>query len=176
MITTIEKIFGEDASKHWWFLDVKDKVVLDLGSGRWYTEDQEEFTPMYFERMGASQVVAVDSDEGSQRGYFTETFGHNPKYVFIGMLIDTTEQIRGLIQQYKPHVIKMDIEGAEVYIEGLTAEDMSCVKEVGFEYHETAQVSVEDMKQMLIRKLREWGFSSDEDSNLDTGVLLHAKR
>ena len=101
------------------------------------------------------------------------------------MKIDTDWQIRELLKTYKPEVIKMDIEGSEIHMKGLTAEDMSCVKEVGFEFHTMAilddsgnevRISGEEMKQFLIEKLREWGFSDSNDTQLDTGVLIHAKR
>lgn len=166
MITTIKEIFGENASQHWWFLDVKDKVVLDLGCGIWYSDDPEEYTPMYFERNGASKVIGVDAD----CGYFIDKYEGNPKYEFIGMRIDCPEHLRELLQQYRPDVLKMDIEGYEMHMEEITAEDMSSVTEIGFEWHS------DELKAMLLRKLREWGFSSSEDSNLDTGVLFHAKR
>ena len=63
-----EKIIrSEDPAQHWYFLDVQDKTVLDLGCGLW---DSQMPTPYYFlKERRAARVVGVDSSVDSYNWY-----------------------------------------------------------------------------------------------------------
>lgn len=135
----MKNIINEEPDIHWGFLDVKDKVVLDLGCGKFYSSIS---TAEYFLNSGAESVIGVDlSDIGITDDRFTMIIEH----------IHSTEQLEDLNYRIYPDVIKCDIEGAEMYFDGIPGLP-----------GETTQFAVEyhDNKTKLIceKKLKEWGF------------------
>ena len=101
------RIGSEEPIDHWGFLDVKDKVILDLGCSPFHSSIS---TPQYFIEKGASKVIGIDL------GYMQWT---NDKLIMIPMTIQNTKQIQDLLAIYKPDIIKADIEGAEFVFGGI---------------------------------------------------------
>jgi hypothetical protein len=146
----------ERPSDHWGFLEIKERVVLDLGHGIW--EQNVDTTPVYFLNEGASMVIGIDPNEPSYNWYRDNLktdrfFQHND-------FIDSTEKFKFYINAYKPQVLKIDIEGGEIFMNNLTAEDMESVREIGVEYHSLAcRVTIETMAT-------HWGFNIEEQYQL----------
>lgn len=148
----VSKITSEEPEIHWPFMKVKDKIVLDLGCGLFYSK---QATPDWFIQEGAKQVIGIDLGN------------ENPNhFTYHQMNISSKENILQLLNQYKPDVIKCDIEGAEVYFKDISTSDMDSVKQFAVEYHDNS------LKLLMEQKITEWGFTSvdlyqlfDEDIN-----------
>jgi SAM-dependent methyltransferase len=143
-------IESENSTDHWPYFDATNHNVLDLGCGRWYTEDKEELSPFYFGRT-ANTVVGIDSNPNDIEYYINETNG-NVKYIFERIELNNVNQFKELILKYSITAIKCDIEGHEISMLDLTSEDLINVVELGIEYHN------EDLKNSFISKVQEWGF------------------
>jgi SAM-dependent methyltransferase len=144
-------IESENSSEHWPHFDVKDKVVLDLGCGRWYTTDFAELSPIYFAKT-AKLVVGVDCS-GDEINFYKDVTKDNSKYVFESICINNVDQVTQLLKDYKVTAFKCDIEGAEEVLLHLTKEDLKDVEEFAIEYHSEA------LKQAFLSKVEEWGFT-----------------
>jgi hypothetical protein len=167
-----EKIIrSEDPSEHWHFLDVKDKIVLDLGCGLW---DSQMPTPYYFlKERGASKVIGVDSSVDSYNWYMTNF--KEPNFLLHLDNIDHIDKFKMYIGFIKPHVIKIDIEGMELLMGNLTKELMEPVKEMAIEYHGLAH------NIMLKTMFNEWGFTevdqyAFEGIPVDSQGVFHARK
>ena len=148
----VTKITSEEPEIHWPFIKVKDKIVLDLGCGLFYSKQS---TPDWFVQEGAKQVIGVDLGNDNP-SYFT----------YHQMNISSKDDILQLLDEYKPDVIKCDIEGAEVYFKDISTSDIDSVKQFAVEYHDNS------LKLLMEQKITEWGFTSvnlyqlfDEDIN-----------
>jgi precorrin-6B methylase 2 len=120
----IPPIYLEDYDSHWGFTDFKNKVILDLGA-------DYGSTAYYFLQKGAGMVIAVEgNDELFEK--LKRNFKDNPKVIPIHMKISRGQQVEELIDKYRPDLVKVDIEGAEIYI--LNA-DVKKVKEWLIETH-----------------------------------------
>lgn len=68
---------NENPIEHWQYINVKDRVVLDLGCGRWekieHRNQDWPTTPEYFLMNSAKEVIAVDADSGEIE-WFTNKF------------------------------------------------------------------------------------------------------
>lgn len=138
----MKNINSEEPDVHWNFLNVKDKRVLDLGCGKFYSSIS---TAEYFLNQGARSVIGIDlSDIGLDRYNFA---------MYIERII-STEQIEGLLIRYVPEIVKCDIEGAEKYLEGIS--EIPSVEEIAIEYHDAVT------KEICKRKLKEWKFNDIE--------------
>lgn len=144
----IKVIQTEDPKEHWGFLSVEDRIVLDLGHGIW--EPNVQPTPLYFLYEGASKVIGIDPSQPSYEWYKNNL--QTDKFIQHNDYIDSPDKIKIYVNYYKPHVIKCDIEGGEIYLNQLTKEDMESVKEIGIEYHNL------QCKVLVQSKLQEWGF------------------
>jgi hypothetical protein len=131
-------IISEEPHVHWHFLDVNNKIVLDLGCNKFYSNMS---TAEYFVNQGALTVIGVDL---SQNDFIHKNFIMELKN------IDSSEKIKFLIEKYKPSVMKVDIEGSEKYFEFL--ENIDPCESIAVEYHDN------NMKTMLIKKLNSFGF------------------
>lgn len=153
------KITSEEPEIHWPFLKVKDKVVLDLGCGLFYSKLA---TPDWFVNQGAKKVVGVDMAND------------NPThFIYHKKPILSKEDILDLLYEYKPEVIKCDIEGAEVYFKDITIEDMNSVNQFAVEYHDN------DLKLLMEKKIKDWGFENSDthqlfDENIDRIGVIYA--
>lgn len=154
-------VTSEEPSNHWGFIDFKDKVVLDLGCGKFHSSIS---TYEWFLQNGANQVIGVDlGNETSE----------NINFIYSGGGIDSKERLLNLLNEYNPEIIKSDIEGAEIHFKDIN--NLHSVKEFAIEYHSA------DLKKMLLDKFVTWGFDSIEeiqlmDCNIEEQGVLYAKK
>lgn len=145
-------IESENSTDHWPYFEVEGKNVLDLGCGRWYTEDLNECSPIYFGIKNANKVVGVDGNPDDINFYTSSTEG-NPKFVFISEHISNASQVKSMIDEHSITALKCDIEGGEICLLDLTASDLESITELAIEFHS------EELKQSFTSKVLEWGFT-----------------
>lgn len=147
-------IFSENSSEHWSKLNVDEMTVLDLGIGRWGTNNISETSPVYFKNKNAVLIVGVDSDKNEvdfYKQYFSENYSDGS--IFINKVIDNSEELYSLISNYKINAIKCDIEGAEIYLIKLKLQEFGSLKTVAVEYHSPLL-----LKQIINVNSLEWKF------------------
>ena len=164
---------SENSTDHWPYFDIKNHNVLDLGCGRWYTKETNEFSPIYFKNMGANKVIGVDGNDNDIEFYKNLTT-NDPSYVFICKMIQNINDVKELLNTYSITALKSDIEGGEIVLLDLTKEDLINIKELAIEFH------TEDLKQSFIKKIEEWGFVINVEANFANtpshlGVLFCSK-
>jgi len=160
-------ITSEDPKEHWRFLPVKDKVVLDLGCGI-----NSEFTPTpwyFLQEKKAKRVIGVDSDRQSydwfKQNYLVKDF------LPIMDMVDRIEKFELYLGYYRPEVVKIDVEGSEIFLNALNPEYLSSIEHIGIEYHNlSCLISCE-------HKLKEAGFELEyykfEHLDIDYQGVLH---
>jgi len=156
----MKNINSEHPHEHWSFLDVKDKIVLDMGCSFYDATYNPGMlsSAEWFVKMGANIVIGIDVNSYEVEKY-NVVYKNNPKYKVFKLFVDSSEKIKDLLK-YNPDVIKCDIEGGEIYFNDITKEEMECVHQIGIEYHDEAT------KQMCESKLSEWGFDFVEQYSL----------
>ena len=97
-----------DLETHWGWLDVKGKVVLDVGADYGSTAD-------FFLSRGAAGVIAVEGDPRSFRRLkaFTE---RAPNVKAVQKRVASVADWRELLTSYTAHVVKVDCEGGEGFL------------------------------------------------------------
>jgi SAM-dependent methyltransferase len=138
-IMSQKKIQTEEPDEHWSFLDFKDKVVLDLGCGKFYSSIS---TAQWFLNKGALKVIGVDLSKENI---------DNDRFISYAKAIRSTKDLEYFLK-YEPEVIKCDIEGAEIYFRDIPS--LPSVKQIAFEYHCPATKKV--CEESFIR----WGFEN----------------
>ena len=110
-----------------WTLDVKGKIVLDIGADVGSTAD-------YFLRNGAKEVIAV---EGNRELY--AQLEENSKIVSgikpVYKLLCCYGGFEELIEKYKPDIVKIDCEGMELHLINVNNDILRTVKEYMVEVH-----------------------------------------
>lgn len=95
------KVNTENPIEHWKYINVKNKIVLDLGCGRWEKierRDPEWFTtPEYFISMGASKVFAIDINQ-EEIDWFNNNFKQTPQYEFSCRAINSIDTVEAIIR------------------------------------------------------------------------------
>lgn len=124
-------IESEAPSEHWRFLPIEDQVVVDLGCGINNTEHIP--TPIYWIQKKAKLVVGVDPSEQSYQWYKQNLNIKN--FINVMDYVDRLEKFELYLGYYKPSVLKIDIEGSELYLNGLNPEYLSGIRHIGIEYH-----------------------------------------
>jgi hypothetical protein len=142
------------------FLNPKNKNFLDLGCGRHSDRDgnwtlpTSEYTPIFAVNKGAKKVVGVDSRDTEKifyEEYFKENF-KNIEYNFYTDLIESSEQVKGLVKKHEIDFIKTDIEGYETLFLTWTKEDFENISDFVIEYH------TNEIKESFLQRINEWGF------------------
>jgi SAM-dependent methyltransferase len=125
------EITSENPEIHWGFLPTENETILDLGCGI----NNNEFipTPMYWNQKGAKNIIGVDSSEQSYQ-WFKQNFNVK-NFINVMDYVDRIEKFELYIGYYKPTVIKIDVEGSEIYLNALKPEFLEGVKHIGIEYH-----------------------------------------
>jgi hypothetical protein len=123
-------ITSESPDVHWKFLPTKDETILDLGCGI-----NSEFTPtpVYWIQNGAKQVYGVDPGQDSYNWFNTNFKLKN--FLPIMDWVDRLEKFEFYINATKPTVMKIDVEGSEIFLMGLKPELLEGVRHIGIEYH-----------------------------------------
>jgi len=124
-------IRSEKPEDHWYFLPVQDKVVLDLGCG---INSEHIPTPWYFlEQRKAKKVYGVDPDLNSYN-WFRQN--HNVQnFIHFMDFVDRLEKFEWYFENSKPQVIKIDVEGSEIFLHALNPKYLLGVTDIAIEYH-----------------------------------------
>lgn len=138
----MKKIQSEEPIEHWSFLNSKNKIVLDLGCGKFYSSIS---TAQWFLDEGANKVIGVDLSKEAIE---------DEKFIPYAKAINSAEDLQYFLQ-YMPEVIKCDIEGAEKYFKDISELPYS-VKEIAIEYHDA------DTKNICEEQFKIWGFTNIE--------------
>lgn len=168
-------ILSENSEHHWPYLNVKERVLLDLGCGRHDTVDLFQSSAVYLGEKGATKVIAIDG-RLEEIQYFNDNNPNREKYIFLHQFINSPEDIRDLLRKYKPTAIKCDIEEYEVNFYDITKEEMNDVVEFGLEYHSL------DILAKMTKKIEEWGFEIHTEAKFgfvdafQMGVLFCSKK
>ena len=169
-------ITSEDSRIHWKYLEVADKIVLDLGCGLWEVSDLEAASPVYFKNKGAKKVIGVDLNEKDinvLKMYFDEHFPADGSE-FLVKSITTTNDLTTLITQYQIESIKCDIEGFEKVMFSIDKSQIENIKNISVEYHNR------QLLLGLLQTLKKWDFSVINHSNFtyasQTMGVITAKR
>jgi SAM-dependent methyltransferase len=125
------EIRTENPAEHWGFLPVRSQRVLDLGCGI----NNNEFTPtpMYWIQNEAEFVVGIDPSPQSYEWYKSNF--NIKKFVNVMDYIDRIEKFQLYLGYYKPDILKIDVEGGELYLNGLESKYLDGVRHIGIEYH-----------------------------------------
>ena len=148
-------IDSEKSSVHWKYLDVSNKIVLDLGCGLWRVNDMQESSPVYFKNRGAKKIIGVDlnaNDINVLKGYFDEHFKDDGSE-FLVKAIATTNDMVELITKYQIQSIKCDIEGFEKVMFDIDKSLINSVTDISVEYH------THILFLNLINTFNNWGFT-----------------
>lgn len=138
---------SENPLEHWSDIeDLRDRVVLDLGCG--WIDHGHASTPEYFLSRGAKKIIGIDSTQ-SEINKLNEIY---PYHIFICKTINSTEDLQEVITKYQPDFIKMDIEGAEIYLKDIPKEVFNSIKEFAIEYHNP------ECKKVITDKFEELNF------------------
>lgn len=156
----MKNIPTEDPKHHWSFLDVKDKLVMDMGCSFYeaYYNPGMLSSAEWFIENGAAQVIGFDGDPAEVKKY-NVVYKNDPRYEVFELWLNSPDHIRKLLE-FKPQVIKCDIEGAEINFLSITKKEMECVEEIAFEYHDVST------REMCETKLKEWGFNFIEQYSI----------
>jgi hypothetical protein len=152
---------------HWRYIDVENRIVLDLGCGRWSSQDKHLSTAEFFIRMGAKRVIGVDCDN-KEITALQEKLTNDSLYEFIEVKIDSAQKILSLYEKYKPDCVKCDTEGAENLLFAINNEHFNKVEEYYIETHGV------EMYEECIEKLQENDYAIREQINL-THTNNHCK-
>lgn len=124
-------IDSESPNEHWADLDATGKIMLDLGCGFWTEEERQKGngTSRYFISQNPIKYIGIDSNSKDIKRLSNEF----PQGIFIEKSIGTTKDVLNLILEYRPNIIKCDIEGMEDALFGLNSRDG--INEIGIETH-----------------------------------------
>jgi len=151
----LEKITSENPENHWRFLNPKDKIVMDMGCSFWDSTWNEGWlsSSEYFVSKGAKKLIGFDCAEHDILKY-KKLYGNDGTYYTFHLCVNTDKHIEDLLLQYKPQMIKCDIEGAEIHFQNVKKDMIPFVEEIAIEYHNCPT------REMCENKIKEWGFNS----------------
>jgi len=124
-------ITSEDPSIHWSFLPIDGETILDLGCG---INNQEHLpTPLYWVQNKAKMVYGVDPGQPSY-DWFKQNFVVK-NFINIMDWVDRTEKFELYMNATKPTVMKIDVEGSEIFMNAVNPECLEGIRHIGIEYH-----------------------------------------
>lgn len=118
---------SEDYDQHWGFASFAGKSVLDIGAD-WGS------TAYYFLEHDAIKVVAVEGSKVSAPELFNN-YGSEPNIVCIEKIVQSPDDFENLISSHKADIVKVDIEGAEKHLLGVSMDTILKIKEWLVETH-----------------------------------------
>ena len=157
------KVNNENPIEHWQFVEVENKIVLDLGCGRWEKVEKRDknwlTTPEYFISKGASKVIAIDIDLAEISWFLHQNFDPN-KYTFLQQNITSNDDIATLIDTYKPNCIKCDIETGERFLLDIDKKKFLSVEQFYIETHG------DDLYQQFLNIFNKYNYTIVEQIDL----------
>lgn len=167
---TIVSSTGESMEEHYnsetLGISYKDKVILDLGAS-W--GDSSE----YFLHMGAKTVIAVEGNQIMYDGLLKTSELFKEKIIPIFLSIDNPGSLEKLIIDYKPDIVKADIEGAEIHLYNIKNEIWNLAPEYLIETHEG--YLGQNLDGLMIKKSEENNYQIVK--NITTGIhMIYAKK
>jgi SAM-dependent methyltransferase len=127
----VDLIRTEDPADHWRFLPVEGETILDLGCG--INNQDYTPTPMYWVQKRAKMVYGVDP---SQQSYDWYKQNFNVKnFINIMDYVDRTEKFDLYMTATKPTVMKIDVEGSEIFLNAIKPSSLDGIRHIGIEYH-----------------------------------------
>lgn len=119
---------GADYQKHWGFLNVEGRVVLDVGA-------DYGSTAVYFLSKGADGVIAVEGCEGHYRRL--EALAEKERRIVPAQMhVSCAEDWWIHLHAFEPDVLKVDCEGCEAYLLDVSDSSFASVVEMGLEVHD----------------------------------------
>jgi len=138
-MVNVEKVDTENPSLHWKYIECENKVVIDLGCGRWEKVEHRDqswpTTPEYLVQLGASKVYAFDIDKNEIEWYKNNICPISPKIKPFCVNLNNLEIIKKIYSDIKPDVVKCDIELNEALLLELSDEEFSSVELYAIETH-----------------------------------------
>ena len=163
-------IHNEDPTIHWGFLPIENETILDLGCGI----NNQEFlpTPMYWIQGKAKMVYGVDPGQQSY-DWFKQNLNLK-NFINIMDWVDRTEKFELYMKATKPSVMKIDVEGSEIFMNAINPEYFEGIRHIGIEYHNLAcLLSCEHILKDLGYDLYYYKFNH---LDLDHQGVLHAHK
>lgn len=153
------KKFNDDSPIYHWpnqYLNVKNKIVLDLGCGNIGQLDTLSFpsTPEHLINNGAKQVIALDTNQSDIQ--YLKSKINSSIGVFLHESLNSSEQLKNLISKYNINAIKSDCEGGEIFIFSLDDETFKLIDEY---YIETQNPM---LHALAMQKLNSCGYKIKE--------------
>ena len=151
---TIKYIYTEDPKEHWKFLNCTNERVVDFGCC-YNDKDQENTrvnklgTPQFILAQNPIMYVGLDIYEPDLIELKKEIQQENA--FFFNLKLDSSEKVQKVFDDYLPTVIKMDIEGAELYM--CDTVPPNCLKQIAVESHN------QQIENMLISWSNKWNFA-----------------
>jgi hypothetical protein len=129
-------------------------------------------TALYFLEKGAKRVIAVESDPDlfNQLKSNLET---ESRVVPIMLKIARPEDFEYIISRFCPDVLKVDCEGCEIHLEGVTAETLTKVPEYLIEVHDHIGCPTKSQIQHLFEAI---GYLHETYEVLLNVAVVHAKK
>jgi hypothetical protein len=161
-------ITTENPSEHWGFLPTQDETILDLGCGI-----NSEFTPtpLYWIQNKAKMVYGVDPSKESY-DWFKQNFNVK-NFIHIMDYVDRVEKFE-LYFGFKPSVVKIDVEGSEIFLNAVKPELFDGIRHIGIEYHNlSCLLSCEQILKSLDYEIDYYKFNH---LDLDYQGVLHAHK
>ena len=105
-----DRISSEAPVDHWGDIDCTGVTVLDLGAGDFGMRHEKPYisTVDHWLGLGAASVIAVDMNLRD-----LVEVGGDDRVTIVADTMFHSSQIDALLEQYRPAIVKVDIEGAE---------------------------------------------------------------
>ena len=129
--------------------------VLDLGCGLWGTPPPS--TPRWIFARGPQAVLGIDSN-AKDVDWLKQ---HIPGPSYRCLKIDSPAIVAALLEEFRPTVVKSDVEGAEAHLLAVDDELFASVVYYAIEAHSPA------LQQEALAKLAQCGFTVE-------AILTHA--
>ena len=106
-----DRISSEAPADHWGDLDCSGVTVLDLGAGDFGMRHERAYisTVEHWLGLGAASVIAVDMNLRD----LVAVAGDDDRVTIVAETMFHPSQIDALLEQHRPVIVKVDIEGAE---------------------------------------------------------------